>query len=116
MLGIGKLQRLYLNLRAKDYASLNWSWQRCRRAFLKKVGKHCVCCNSTKKTQVHHKKPRHLFPELALDEDNLIVLCGGGCHLRIGHLGSYHSYNENIEDVAWYVHNNSVKKDNKKVA
>jgi len=115
MLGFERLQRLYLNLVAPDGASFNGSWQRCRRAFLKKVGKQCACCGSTKNIEVHHKKPRHLFPKLTLDWDNLIGLCGGGkgCHFHIGHLNSYFTYNENIEMVAWFVHKNSVKKDNK---
>ena len=112
MLGFEKLQRLYLNLVAPDGASFNGSWQRCRRAFLKQVGRKCVCCSSKKKIQVHHKKPRHLFPELALVFANLICLCRD-CHFHIGHLNSYFTYNENIDDVAWYVHKNSVKKDNK---
>lgn len=111
MLGIGRLQRLYLNLKAKDYASLDWSWQRCRRAFLKKVGKVCVICNTKKAIQVHHVKPRHLFPELSLVNTNLIALCRD-CHFHIGHLCSYFTYNLNIVMVAWFVRNNSVKKKN----
>lgn len=119
MLGFGRLQRLYLNLTAKDGASLNWSWQRCKREFFKKVPKECVCCGSKKKVELHHKLPRHSFPELALVLTNLIPLCGGGkagCHLKHGHMGSYFTYNEKIALVAWFVRNNSVKKDNKKAA
>ena len=115
MLGWQTLQRHYLNLTAKDGASLNWSWQKCKRLFYKKVPKVCACCGSKKKVELHHKKPRHLFPELALEHTNLIALCGGGkgCHFHIGHLNSYFTYNENIEDVAFYVMENSVKKLNK---
>ena len=108
----GQLKRLYLNLRAADGASLNWSWQSCRRAFLRQVGKECVCCRSKKKIEVHHKKPRHLFPELTLIFSNLIALCKG-CHLRIGHLGSYFTYNEAVDICCWFVRHNSVLKQNK---
>lgn len=111
MLGFGKLQRLYLNLTARDGASLNWSWQTCRRRFLKKVGKICVCCDSRKKIQVHHKKPRHLFPELALVFSNLIALCRD-CHFHIGHLNSYFTYNAAVDICCWFVRNNSIKKKN----
>lgn len=38
---------------------------------------------------VHHEKPRKLYPHLALDPDNGIVLCGSNsqnkCHYKIGH-------------------------------
>lgn len=112
MLGAHALRRLYLNLTAPDGASLNWSWQRCRRAFLKQVGKQCVCCGSKKKIQVHHMKPRHVFPELALVIKNLIALCKD-CHFHIGHLNSYFRYNENVMDVCFYVRIYSVVKENK---
>jgi hypothetical protein len=107
-----RLKRHYLNLTAPDEASLNWSWQRCRRAFLKKVGKVCVCCTSKKKIEVHHMLPRHIRPDLAVDQTNLIALCKD-CHFHIGHLNSYHTYNDNIELVAWYVRDNSVLRQNK---
>ena len=112
MFGWQTLQRHYLNLRAPDGASLNWSWQRCRRSFLKKVGKVCVVCDNKKNIQVHHKLPRHIRPDLAVDETNLIALCKS-CHLRIGHLGSYFMYNETIDLVAWYVRKISIKIENK---
>ena len=112
MLGFERLQRLYLNLKAPDRASFNGSWQRCRRSFLRKVGKECVCCASKKKIEVHHKLPRHIRPDLALKFSNLIALCKG-CHLRIGHLGSYFTYNAEVERVCMYVRQYSIKKQNK---
>ena len=115
MIGWKDLQRHYLNLVAKDGASLNWSWQKCKREFYKLIPKECACCPSKKQIEVHHIKPRHLFPELALEFLNLIALCKT-CHLRIGHLGSYFQYNETIMDVAMYVKKNSILKLNKKVA
>ena len=114
MFGIQTAQRHYLNLSAPDGASMNWSWQTCRKAYLAKVGKVCECCGSTKSIEVHHKLPRHIRPDLALDHDNLIALCGGGrgCHFHIGHLNSYFTYNAAIEIVAWYVKQMSVKMKN----
>lgn len=115
MLGWETIKRHYLNLTAKDGASLNWGWQRCKREFYKVVPRECACCGSKKKIEVHHKKPRHLFPKLALVPSNLIALCGGGkgCHFHIGHLNSYFTYNEAIQLVAEFTRKNSIKKKNK---
>ena len=44
---------------------------------------------------VHHIFPFHKFPLRELDEDNLITLCRVH-HFWFGHLGSWHSWNENI--------------------
>ena len=112
MLGWRDIQRHYLNLTAKDGASLNWSWRRCKKEFYKVVPKECACCGSKKKTEAHHIKPRHLFPQLALVLRNLIALCKG-CHLRVGHLGSYFTYNETVVEVCQYVREHSIKKENK---
>jgi len=103
---MSQLKRYYLDLIAPDGASLNWSWQRCRRDFLRKVGKVCVICGTTKKIQVHHKEPRHLFPERSLDSTNLIALCRD-CHFHSGHLCDYRNYNKNIFDVAFYANEHS---------
>ncbi len=119
MLGWQTLQRHYLNLTAPDGASMNWNWQRCRRAFLKKVGKKCVMCSSKKKVEVHHIIPRNTRPDLAVDHRNLIALCGGGkkgCHLKHGHMGSYMNYNAGIKKIAFFSNQHSVLRDNKKAA
>ena len=109
------LKRHYLNLRAPDGASLNWSWQWCRRVFLKKVGKVCVCCGSTKHIQVHHILPRHIRPDLVVDMTNLIALCKD-CHFHIGHLNSYFTYNSMVYEACFYVREISVRMENKKAA
>lgn len=51
------------------------AWQRLRYETLKKHRK-CVLCGSTSNLHVDHIKPRSKYPELALDPDNLQVLCG----------------------------------------
>lgn len=45
--------------------------------------------------QVHHCEPFHIKPELELDPRNLITLCGD-CHLILGHLRSFKSFNKDI--------------------
>jgi hypothetical protein len=57
----------------------------------------CACCGSTKKLNVHHKKPFHLFPELELDLNNLITLCmDKECHVKVGHGGNFKDYNPDV--------------------
>jgi len=109
---ISQLKRYYLNLMAPDGASFNWSWQKCRKNFLRRVGKVCVCCGSKKKIQVHHKLPRHIRPDLAVDQTNLIALCRD-CHFHVGHLNSYFTYNAAVSEVCWFVRHNSILKKNR---
>ena len=113
MLGIATLQRYYLNLTAPDGQSINWGWHRFRKEFLKKTGKVCVCCGTERQIQVHHKVPRHIGPDLAVDFTNLIALCKR-CHFTIGHLGSYFTYNAAVELCCWFVHNNRKLELNRK--
>lgn len=58
----------------------SYEWRRIRMVALKKHGATCQCCGASPKTgavmNVDHIKPRKLFPELALDVNNLQVLCG----------------------------------------
>lgn len=57
----------------------SYEWRRVRMVVLKKYGPVCQCCGATPQTgavmNVDHIKPRRLFPQLALDVDNLQVLC-----------------------------------------
>lgn len=54
-------------------------WLELRYAILKKYKATCMCCGATRAdgTQIHvdHIKPRFKHPELALDINNLQVLC-----------------------------------------
>ena len=55
-------------------------WKALRYAALKAAGGSCQCCGATAKSSgkplhVDHIKPRSKFPELALDRNNLQVLC-----------------------------------------
>ena len=58
-------------------------WPKLRMDALRKYGNRCQCCGASPKTgatiEVDHIKPRHSFPELELNLDNLQVLCSA-CH------------------------------------
>lgn len=57
----------------------SYAWRRVRMEALKKHGAVCQCCGASRKTgavvHVDHIKPRKLYPHLALDINNLQVLC-----------------------------------------
>lgn len=56
-----------------------YAWRRCRYEALKKHGARCQCCGrgATEGVALHvdHIKPRRKYPDLALDVNNLQVLC-----------------------------------------
>jgi 5-methylcytosine-specific restriction endonuclease McrA len=56
-----------------------YEWRKVRMEALLKYGPVCQCCGATPKTgarmNVDHIKPRKHFPLLALDIDNLQILC-----------------------------------------
>lgn len=62
-------------------------WRRLRYKALRKYGGKCQCCGAppalNAPLHVDHIKPRSRFPELALDIDNLQVLCED-CNLGKG--------------------------------
>lgn len=66
-------------------------WPACRAAHLH-VEPECQCCGTAAKVEVHHVRPYHLFPAIELDDSNLITLCDR-CHLFVGHLGLWRSWN-----------------------
>jgi 5-methylcytosine-specific restriction endonuclease McrA len=57
----------------------SYEWRRVRMAVLKRDGAICACCGATRadgvSMHVDHIKPRRIFPALALDANNLQVLC-----------------------------------------
>lgn len=63
----------------------------------------CAACGDTRLLQVHHKKPFHLFPDLELDNENLMVLCmQHQCHFLIGHGGNWTRFNADVIKDARY--------------
>ena len=72
-------------------------------ATLAREGANIVASARTKdKLEVHHVRPFHLFPNLELDPANLLTLCetGGNCHIMIGHLKNWKSYNLDVRKDA----------------
>lgn len=67
-------------MRARYVASteflLSYEWRKVRMEAIKRYGNVCMCCRSpTNPIHVDHIKPRRDFPELALEIENLQVLC-----------------------------------------
>lgn len=64
---------------ASDAFLMTYEWRKVRMEALKKYGAKCQCCGATPASgavmNVDHIKPRKLFPHLALDLNNLQVLC-----------------------------------------
>lgn len=56
-----------------------FQWRKVRMEAIKKYGPRCMCCGATPATgavmNVDHIKPRKKWPSLALDVNNLQVLC-----------------------------------------
>lgn len=95
-------------IQGKPKAKRSNRWNETRKDYLEQHG-YCVVCGNKKKLEIHHKKPFHLFPEFELDVSNLITLCemkkrGIVCHLLIGHLGNYKSFNPDVEQDAQIWH------------
>lgn len=67
-----------INVASDDFLQ-TYEWRRVRMEALKKYGRICQCCGASPATgavmNVDHIKPRRIFPQLALDLDNLQVLC-----------------------------------------
>jgi 5-methylcytosine-specific restriction endonuclease McrA len=76
-------------------------WPAVRKAWLK-TSSTCAACGSADKLEVHHIEPYHQRPDLELVASNFITLCenGGNCHLFVGHLKNWKSYNKNVKEDA----------------
>lgn len=76
--GGGKQKGLHVDPTGKDFL-WSYAWRQLRMQALRKYGARCQCCGASPQTgavmNVDHIKPRKLFPHLALDLDNLQVLC-----------------------------------------
>lgn len=76
------------------------SWPKVRGAFLE-GNPTCAVCGGKTRLEVHHKTPFYLAPALELEPSNLITLCEGSkllnCHLLVGHLGHFRSFNVEVE-------------------
>ena len=106
---ISKLKDIIQGKASLSSPSRSSKWPKVRKKHLEK-NPCCAVCGATAKLNVHHIKPYHLFPELELEESNLITLCecgkgGVNCHLFIGHLGNYKKINpDSVKDAAtWFL-------------
>lgn len=70
--------RSYLTVDNNEFLN-SYEWRKVRLIVLKRDGSKCACCGATPATgavmNVDHIKPRKTHPELALDTNNLQVLC-----------------------------------------
>jgi hypothetical protein len=62
----------------------------------------CEACGCKDEAlNVHHVEPFEFAPERELDPTNLITLCNKHhCHLMVGHLSDWHSFNPNVREDA----------------
>lgn len=79
-------------------------WPVIRKQHLEK-NPTCAVCGGKDKLEVHHMRPFHLHPDLELELSNLITLCeseknGINCHLLMGHLGNFKSFNIHVVEDA----------------
>lgn len=72
-----------VNPSSDDFLS-TFEWKATRMMALRKYGPVCQCCGASPQTgavmHVDHIKPRKIFPQLALDVNNLQILCGDCNH------------------------------------
>lgn len=69
-------------------------WRKLRYRALTLYGHKCACCKTTKGVMhVDHIKPRSRYPELALEFDNLQILCES-CNLG----------KSNLDETDWRAH------------
>ena len=91
----------------------SWACSKAKREHLRRHPA-CACCDCKASflrlaLQAHHIVPVQSAPERAADPANLITLCVG-CHLRVGHMGNWHSWNGNLIETimairqAWHTH------------
>lgn len=84
-----------------DLAARSPEWPALRAAWVER-NPTCRCCGRRENLNVHHVRPFHLFPELELEESNLITLCEGGpvnCHYLAGHgARGWRYYVEDVEE------------------
>lgn len=77
-----KLETRTRNIKLKEESDeflKSYQWRKLRMEAIKKYGNKCQCCGATPedgiRINVDHIKPRKYHPELALDLNNLQILC-----------------------------------------
>ena len=105
-------KRFYSSKPSEDSFLDSYIWRKTRLKVLKRDGAKCVCCGATPadglKMHVDHIKPRKKYPELALDMDNLQVLCEI-CNHGKGNWDETDWRNQPEEDSAEIIHLRSIR-------
>lgn len=70
-------------------------WRHVRAAHLA-LHPCCLACGGNEGLEVHHICDFSTYPELELEPDNLVTLCGKGCHLKYGHRGNWRRINPSV--------------------
>lgn len=79
-----KTTRLRVTVKPQEFVSSDeflksYEWRKVRMMAITKYGSRCQCCGATPndgiRINVDHIKPRRKYPHLALDLDNLQILC-----------------------------------------
>ena len=70
-------------IKSNEFLS-TYEWRELRQKVFLKYGNYCMCCGAKAKDDVYlcvdHIKPRKKYPELALDLNNLSILCNSCNH------------------------------------
>ena len=73
-------------------------WSQVRKQYIA-LHPTCAACGTKgsflKPNEVHHQTPVHIDQTKELSAENCITLCRR-CHLLIGHLDSFRSYNKSV--------------------
>ena len=72
-----RVDKIVNNANKEDFLD-SYEWRKLRMQAIKKYGNKCMCCGSEPPDvviNVDHIKPRKKYPELALDINNLQILC-----------------------------------------
>jgi 5-methylcytosine-specific restriction endonuclease McrA len=73
-------------------------WPAVRRRWIKDHPNCCVC-EIDRDLDVHHIEPFHVNPSRELDPSNFATCCTR-CHLLVGHLGRWDSWNREFLRIA----------------
>ena len=77
-------------------------WSKTKREYAKIHPKVCPFCKTTKKIELHHIFPYHLFPQYENSFWNLVWACRD-CHFKFCHHLDWSAFNPNVlEDIKWY--------------
>lgn len=85
-------------IRAATDPRNTWAVRKAMKAYRED---HPVCewDGKTTPVEVHHKRPIHLFPDLAADPDNFVSLGARRNHFVVGHGCNWKHYVDGLDDA-----------------